>query len=69
MTGSAEGRQDRGQLFGPAQNEPLDADSVAQAFGEMAREVGDGRIDDLHLARVGQQIASPSRGSRSRSRV
>src|SRR6201996_4570754 len=31
------------KIFGPAQNEPLDAGSVGEAFAEMAREVGDGR--------------------------
>src|SRR5579871_1460743 len=31
------------KIFGPAQNEPLDDKSVAEAFAEMARKVGDGR--------------------------
>jgi 5-oxoprolinase (ATP-hydrolysing) len=31
------------KIFGPGQNEPLDHASVAEAFGAMAREVGDGR--------------------------
>ena len=31
------------KIFGPGQNEPLDGESVAQAFAEMASEVGDGR--------------------------
>ena len=31
------------KIFGPGQNEPLDADSVRSAFAALAREIGDGR--------------------------
>jgi len=31
------------KIFGPGRNEPLDLDSVAEAFTAMARDVGDGR--------------------------
>ena len=31
------------KIFGPAQNQPLDADAVRQAFAAMAKEIGDGR--------------------------
>jgi 5-oxoprolinase (ATP-hydrolysing) len=31
------------KIFGPNQDEPLDGESVAQAFAEMAAQVGDGR--------------------------
>src|SRR3984885_12331179 len=31
------------KIFGPAQNQPLDADAVRQAFAAMAKQIGDGR--------------------------
>jgi len=31
------------KIFGPQQNQPLDADAVRQAFAAMAKEIGDGR--------------------------
>jgi 5-oxoprolinase (ATP-hydrolysing) len=31
------------KIFGPAQNQPLDADAVRAAFAAMAKEIGDGR--------------------------
>jgi 5-oxoprolinase (ATP-hydrolysing) len=31
------------RIFGPQQNQPLDADAVRQAFTAMAKEIGDGR--------------------------
>jgi 5-oxoprolinase (ATP-hydrolysing) len=31
------------KIFGPAQNQPLDAEAVRQAFAAMAKEIGDGR--------------------------
>src|SRR5580700_10412872 len=31
------------KIFGPAQNQPLDADAVRSAFAAMAKEIGDGR--------------------------
>ena len=31
------------KIFGPGQNEPLDAESVRSAFAALAREIGDGR--------------------------
>ena len=31
------------KIFGPAQDQPLDADAVRDAFGELAAEIGDGR--------------------------
>src|SRR6266436_5087640 len=31
------------KIFGPEQNQPLDAEAVKQAFAELAREIGDGR--------------------------
>jgi 5-oxoprolinase (ATP-hydrolysing) len=31
------------KIFGPAQNQPLDADAVRRAFSAMAKEIGDGR--------------------------
>src|SRR5579862_3105993 len=31
------------RIFGPQQNQPLDADAVRSAFAEMAKEIGDGR--------------------------
>jgi len=31
------------KIFGPAQNQPLDADAVRQAFTALAKEIGDGR--------------------------
>ena len=31
------------RIFGPQQNQPLDADAVRQAFAAMAKEIGDGR--------------------------
>src|ERR1700685_1623241 len=34
------------KIFGPAQNQPLDADAVRQAFAAMAKEIGDGRSSE-----------------------
>jgi 5-oxoprolinase (ATP-hydrolysing) len=31
------------KIFGPAQNQPLDADAVGQAFAALAKEIGDGK--------------------------
>ncbi|MGB6731749.1 MAG: hydantoinase/oxoprolinase family protein, partial [Xanthobacteraceae bacterium] len=31
------------KIFGPAQNQPLDADAVRQAFAALAKDIGDGR--------------------------
>src|SRR5258707_11012858 len=31
------------KIFGPLQNQPLDAEAVTTAFGALARQVGDGR--------------------------
>jgi 5-oxoprolinase (ATP-hydrolysing) len=31
------------KIFGPRQDQPVDADAVRTAFGELAREIGDGR--------------------------
>ena len=31
------------KIFGPQQNEPLDADAVREAFAALAKEIGDGR--------------------------
>jgi len=44
------------KIFGPGQNEPIDADAVREAFKEMAREIGDGRTPEqvadgfIHIA-------------------
>ena len=44
------------KIFGPGQNEPIDAESVRIAFAEMAREIGDGRTPEqvadgfIHIA-------------------
>jgi 5-oxoprolinase (ATP-hydrolysing) len=35
------------KIFGPAQNQPLDADAVRSAFAAMAKEIGDGRSGEL----------------------
>ena len=34
------------KIFGPAQNQPLDADAVRTAFAAMAKEIGDGRSSE-----------------------
>src|SRR6202046_1501640 len=34
------------KIFGPQQNQPLDADAVRQAFAAMAKEIGDGRSSE-----------------------
>jgi 5-oxoprolinase (ATP-hydrolysing) len=34
------------KIFGPAQNQPLDADAVRSAFAAMAKEIGDGRSSE-----------------------
>ena len=34
------------KIFGPAQNQPLDADAVRAAFAAMAKEIGDGRSSE-----------------------
>jgi 5-oxoprolinase (ATP-hydrolysing) len=34
------------KIFGPQQNQPLDADAVRQAFAAMAKEIGDGRTGE-----------------------
>jgi 5-oxoprolinase (ATP-hydrolysing) len=34
------------KIFGPAQNQPLDAEAVRQAFAAMAKEIGDGRSSE-----------------------
>jgi 5-oxoprolinase (ATP-hydrolysing) len=34
------------RIFGPAQDQPLDADAVREAFGALAGEVGDGRTPE-----------------------
>jgi 5-oxoprolinase (ATP-hydrolysing) len=34
------------RIFGPAQNQPLDADAVRSAFAAMAKEIGDGRSSE-----------------------
>jgi 5-oxoprolinase (ATP-hydrolysing) len=34
------------KIFGPAQNEPIDADAVRKAFADMAREIGDGKTPE-----------------------
>jgi 5-oxoprolinase (ATP-hydrolysing) len=44
------------KIFGPRQDEPIDADSVRIAFGEMAQEIGDGKTPEqvadgfIHIA-------------------
>jgi 5-oxoprolinase (ATP-hydrolysing) len=44
------------KIFGPEQNEPIDADAVRKAFADMAREIGDGRTPEqvadgfIHIA-------------------
>jgi 5-oxoprolinase (ATP-hydrolysing) len=44
------------KIFGPKQNEPIDADAVRKAFAEMAREIGDDRTPEqvadgfIHIA-------------------
>ena len=34
------------QIFGPQQNQPLDAESVSKAFEELAEQIGDGRTPE-----------------------
>jgi 5-oxoprolinase (ATP-hydrolysing) len=34
------------KIFGPAQNQPLDAEAVRQAFAALAKEIGDGRSSE-----------------------
>jgi 5-oxoprolinase (ATP-hydrolysing) len=34
------------KIFGPAQNQPLDAEAVRRAFAAMAKEIGDGRSSE-----------------------
>jgi 5-oxoprolinase (ATP-hydrolysing) len=44
------------KIFGPEQNEPIDADAVRKAFADMAKEIGDGRTPEqvadgfIHIA-------------------
>jgi 5-oxoprolinase (ATP-hydrolysing) len=44
------------KIFGPGQNEPIDAEAVRTAFADMAREIGDGRTPEqvadgfIHIA-------------------
>src|SRR5690606_38776092 len=44
------------KIFGPQQNESIDADAVQKAFAEMAREIGDGKTPEevadgfIHIA-------------------
>ena len=47
------------KIFGPQQDQPLDADAVRAGFAELAREIGDGR----------SPRRSPTASSRSRSRT